>query len=187
MRATLSIRGLLYWDPDIFEDMQIPEGMDANALKANILLEASELEVLIPDPSIMKDAINYWSTTRIEAWQAIYDALHLEYNPIWNKDGTITETTISEGSTSSTGSGSSLGKVAGMNEDTLHDSQSTTTGSTASGETSGEVNFTRRETGNIGVTTTQQMLKEELEIRKDADIYALITREFIDKFCLLVY
>lgn len=40
--------------------------------------------------------------------------------------------------------------------------------------------------GNIGVTTNQHMVEEELKLRQ-YDIYKLITNEFIDTFCIGVY
>ena len=41
-------------------------------------------------------------------------------------------------------------------------------------------------TGNIGVTTTQQMLESERESRKYSTVYEIIG-EFKERFCLLVY
>lgn len=40
--------------------------------------------------------------------------------------------------------------------------------------------------GNIGVTTNQQMVHAEVELRQ-TDIYSIIVNEFIDKFCIGVY
>ena len=54
------------------------------------------------------------------------------------------------------------------------------------GSSSGSHSRSLRAYGNIGVTTSQQMLKEELEVRK-LDIYNLIVEEFIFYFCLRVY
>lgn len=55
------------------------------------------------------------------------------------------------------------------------------------GYTGGDTRHTVIHThGNIGVTTNQQMVKAELELRQ-YDIYKLITNEFIDTFCIGVY
>lgn len=40
--------------------------------------------------------------------------------------------------------------------------------------------------GNIGVTTNQRMVQDELDLRQ-TDIYSIIVNEFIDKFCIGVY
>ena len=55
------------------------------------------------------------------------------------------------------------------------------------GYTGGDTRHTVIHThGNIGVTTNQHMVKEELKLRQ-YDIYKLITNEFIDTFCIGVY
>jgi hypothetical protein len=44
-----------------------------------------------------------------------------------------------------------------------------------------------RSHGNIGVTTTQQMMQQELDILDKLDLYQVITDDFIDAFCVGVY
>ena len=41
--------------------------------------------------------------------------------------------------------------------------------------------------GNIGVTTSQQMLEQELDIAPKLNIFNIITESFKNRFCLLVY
>lgn len=41
--------------------------------------------------------------------------------------------------------------------------------------------------GNIGVTTSQQMLNQELEVAPKVDIYKYISESFKQRFCLMVY
>lgn len=48
------------------------------------------------------------------------------------------------------------------------------------------VNRSIRAVGNIGVTTTQQMIEQERDIDK-FDIYDIILNDFIDAFCVQVY
>lgn len=50
-----------------------------------------------------------------------------------------------------------------------------------------EVTDTVTRTGNIGVTTTQSMINEELELRNKYNIYDYIVNDMIKRFCLLVY
>lgn len=44
-----------------------------------------------------------------------------------------------------------------------------------------------RNHGNIGITTTQQMMSQELDILDRLDLYQVITDDFIDAFCVGVY
>lgn len=58
------------------------------------------------------------------------------------------------------------------------------------GETIKDVeNITRNNhtSGNIGVTTSQQMLEQEIEIAAKLNIMQIIVESFKDRFCLLVY
>lgn len=41
--------------------------------------------------------------------------------------------------------------------------------------------------GNIGVTSTQELIKQEISIRYKFNIYEIIAREFKEKFCNLTY
>ena len=41
--------------------------------------------------------------------------------------------------------------------------------------------------GNIGVTTTQEMLTQELELAKIIEVIPIIIQSFKDRFCLMVY
>ena len=41
--------------------------------------------------------------------------------------------------------------------------------------------------GNIGVTTSQDMLTQEMEVAKIIQVVPIIIRSFIDRFCLEVY
>lgn len=51
---------------------------------------------------------------------------------------------------------------------------------------SGDYTLERVEQGNIGVTTTQQMIKEQREVI-DYDVYGIIADEFKAYFCILLY
>lgn len=55
-----------------------------------------------------------------------------------------------------------------------------------SGELGETETLTRRETGNIGLTTTQQMIREQREVA-EFNLYAYITQAFKKQFCVMVY
>lgn len=50
-----------------------------------------------------------------------------------------------------------------------------------------EITHTSRIHGNIGVTTSQQMLEQELEVAPKLNIMNVIIESFKNRFCLLVY
>ncbi len=213
-RANLSIIGLYSAKPDLLDDLQLPAQLDREQVEDAILLDCAELEMVYTDPDFMKRAIKAWSRHRVHAWSEMYETTQYEYNPLWNKDATITDsetikreqsvdgTTSGTSGRTSTGSrtGSQTHKVTGYNDNVLTvDSQDDTTASdqltdsATDSETRSEdlgENVTRtlshRETGNIGVTSTMQLIKEQREV-VDYDVVQLIADEFKHKFCLLVY
>lgn len=152
MSVNLSIIGLWNYDDTLFDDMALPESVDRDILVKNILLECAELEVLYPDPDFMKLAIEAWSQKMLPTWSSLATTFDLEYNPIWNVDGTETEketrnlassnketrnlassnleTRDLESSGSSTAinqdNGTSTHKVNGFNEIELKDAESDT-------------------------------------------------------------
>lgn len=205
--ALLTVMGLYNYDPTIFDSMVLPVGMDKTKLVNQIVLDTAELEVIYPSPGFLKTAIGLWSATRNMSWDRIYKASLLEYDPIENYDRQETETitgtqahsgkdTTTNTSTSS-GSGSDTNKISGFDTTTLvdHESNSSTASSTASGTTElthGEQiadshSKTSRIHGNIGVTTSQQMLEQEIAVTDKLNIYDIITNDFKNRFCILVY
>lgn len=170
----ISILGLYTFDHSIFDNMYIPNGAVKDTIVNEIILRCSDLELLYPDPVFMKKAIEIWSDTNAINFQKMFDTMNLEYNPIWNKDGTYTEETNTSGTTDNVSS------VKGFNSDSWANNAK------ADGNTSGKITSLKRETGNIGVTTTQQMIKEEREI-SEFSFYKYIAESFKQEFCIMIY
>ena len=189
--ATMSIMGLYQWDPDIFNDMVLPDGVNKNTLVGNLLLELAELEIIYPDPDVMKAAIDLWSRKQIPVWERLAKAFSLDYNPIWNVDGSETE--IEEHDLHASGNvrrtGTETGKVTGYNSDQLRvsDQMESTAGTDSTGSDTGTIKRTKTRGGNIGVTMTQQLLQSELDVRPKLNIYRYIIEDFKSRFCLLIY
>lgn len=195
---SLSIMGLYQYDPTVFNAIELPTGIDRDTLVAHILVECAELEIMIPDPDVLKESLTYWSRAQLPIWTKLYNTTTLDYNPIWNKDGTITEThnlqyTDNEDrDLASSADSTTTGKVSAFNSSNMQDAEQSI--ATGSGTDTGTIDrtrtdtgtITRRETGNIGVTTTQQMIKEEREV-STFNIYVYITQSFKSMYCLGVY
>ena len=170
----LSIMGLYEYDNTLFQGLQVPEGISKEHVINEILLQCAELEVLYPELSIMKLAITTWSVANQYTWQKLYDTMVVEYNPIWNVDATV------EIDRETSGSGNATDAVKGFNSNTWAESDKTDTSSSA------EEDVTERRTGNIGVTTTQQMLEQERKIA-EFNMISYIAQSFKQRFCLLIY
>lgn len=94
MRATMDLIAIYNYDSTIFDDFVYPSDYTSDergSLIANLLLDTAELEILYPQPATLKYAIAQWSAKEQPQWDKLYKTLHFDYNPIWNKDGKITE------------------------------------------------------------------------------------------------
>ena len=192
----ITIGGLYEYDNDIFNDFVLPEDLQPmrEDVLNEIMMECSDLEVLIPEPDIMRLAIGVFCRKNALRWQKLYDTTQFKYNPIWNKDGTVKETEKREltnsAVTDQTAGGTAQHNVAGFNtNDTATDYTDTTSSTghlTGSGREDEGITRERVEAGNIGVTTTQQMIKEEREVWQFT-IIDTIVQDFKRRFCLLIY
>lgn len=86
LRSTMSLMGLYEYDNTILDDFAVPEGMDKGVLTGNILVELAELEVVYPNPVVMKTAVRLWSNSCLRVWQQLFDTTQYDYNPLINSD-----------------------------------------------------------------------------------------------------
>lgn len=183
--ATLSILGLYSFDNTVFNDFNLPPEIDRSVLIPDLLSECAELEILYPDIPTFKTILGSWSSHRISVWERMIKAANLQYNPIENYDR------IEEWSDS--GSGQSTGEaknyVSGYNPNPggLAPSLVQQDQADSHAENSGSAYHTGRTHGNIGVTSSQQMLSQELEIADKLDIYKFIIQDFKNRFCIPLY
>ena len=161
-QAWLSVLGLYEYDNTIFDDMYIPAGMDRDVLIHNILIECAELEILIPEPEVLKKVIRFWSSSQQKVWDKLFASTNFVYNPIWNKDGTFNETETRDITMTrdlkSTDDGTDTAKRSAYNSSSFqnHDQQTTDHDYTDTGTVrdAGSITRTRTEQGNIGITST---------------------------------
>lgn len=182
IRPYLTINGMYDSYPDLFDDWQMPEEVDSSTVIENLLIESYDLGCSIPDPVKLKSAIGSWSAAKLSVWQHLYDTTQYEYNPIWNKDGSFYETETRN--LTATVDNEVDGSVAAFNSNTLQPSTKQETGGTATD--TGTVTKARTEQGNIGLTSTQQLIKEEREIA-EFNIIDIMVHDFMDKFIITVY
>lgn len=209
-KATLSVLGLYNYRPDIFDTLQLPEIVDRDVLLPELLAQCAELESLYTDPDTLKSLIGPWSRRRLWSWSKLADTLTLEYNPIWNVDGTETETitrsldasgtekSSASSSNSTQANSEELRSAYGYNSGEPEPAEKTdrSASTKSAGSASGDVATGQQENetittektrgGNIGVTTTQKMIMEEREIAA-FDLYQYIIDDFKGRFCLLLY
>lgn len=220
---------LYNWDSTIFDGLKVPTAADLNPdieyispipalsnadLRDELLAQIGEMTPLYNQPDVLKHMIATWARTQKPVWVKLWQTTLYKYNPIWNKDGTYSETLTRSGNNS----GGNSAKGSNSSNDTLTHGRTDTHSVTGfdtnafsnsyrdqasgsdinkgsesfsnSGDYSGKYSesqmLTRTEHGNIGVTTTQAMIKEEREAAV-FNMYDYIIEAFKKRFCLLIY
>ena len=234
MKTLFSILSMYKYDSSIFDDFEVPSGIDKDLLVDNLIVELAPLEILYSDPEFMKFAINAWSSKEFEKWQELYNTTQYEYDAIENfnrtevstdtetrnllnveneeRDFTVTngETVVIDSEVNNSGNDVVSEEVAGFNSEDLNDSKADTTtygsksesdnttttdqegtdkGTSSNIKTdSGTVTNGRESNfkGNIGVTTTQQMIQQQRDV-VEFNIYDYIIGSFKRRFCLMLW
>lgn len=213
--ARLTLWGIYQYDKTLFDDIVLPDGIDKDNLVADIMRNSGDLYPYHQVPEYLKRNINFWFARRLFDFERMFKALRAEYSPIENYDriegirrdyqnsGQDKETSTLGSSTTSThtGNDSAETQVSAYNEEeytnrdkeTLNYNTSTETKGRGSDTITTDYGLRRTETeetrihGNIGVTTAQQMITEEIKLRAQYDIYRIITMEFEREFLVQIY
>lgn len=202
----MTLIGLYQYDSTLFNNLTLPAGIDKNLLVNNILLRSGDFEVLYADPDFLKSAIGLWGQKWHRTFEKWQKALTVEYDPLYNYDRREEWVTAEDEGTVTTGKSKDVGStdahstsndnVSAYNNNSLVpdkenvlSSGSNTVGNTEMENTSdrdrNEVR-TGRAYGNIGVTTSQQMLQSELDIAS-WNLYEHITDIFLSEFIIPVF
>lgn len=185
----ISLLGLYNFDNTLFDNLTFPTmkvpsvvGMptvpDKDTLISTILEKSSDFPCLYPNFEFMKFMIGVWAKNTQYMMKRLWESNGYDYNPIHNYDR---KSTISRTSSTSA-SGTSVGSSTAFNSDTFKDTGKTTDSSSAGGTET----ITENVSGNIGVTSTQQMLEQERNIA-NFYWYDIVAQDFINKFCVQIY
>lgn len=220
MTASLTVSGMTAYDPTIWNDLQLPtppidpedigleEGqlrdawtIDRDTLVNYIGLKTMSMPLAFPDADFLRKAIHTWSAVNLPSWQRVFDTLFYKYNPIWNKDGTYSESgtarSVDSGSNTTTSGSDNVHYTHGYNDGTTtidgltwtHADKDVGSGSSTIvlGTTNNLTDSRQRtEHGNIGVTTTQAMIEEERKLAM-LNIFDIIADSFKNFFCIMLY
>ena len=211
----ITLWGFYQYDPTLFDDIVLPDGIDKENLVSEIMRNSGDLYPYHQIPEYLKSNINYWFARRLFDFERMYEALRTEYSPIENYDrkenikrdyensgSDKASTTLGSTTTSSNvGSNDNENKVSAYNEtdytnrekDTQSYNSTVTNTGSGTDTTQTEYGLKRKEVedirvhGNIGVTTSQQMIESEMSLRAKYDIYKIISREFEREFLVQIY
>lgn len=171
-----------YLKDGLFKDLELPEGLNKDVLIAVILKECGEMTPVFTDAEFMQQMIGAWSIKWKDTFRRWFNALSITYDPLNNYDRTEEWTTDTTSGSSGSSSVETTKSAYDSDTYTPYDKVSGTNSDNASGN---EVK--RGHTyGNIGVTTSQQMLQAELDIA-EWNIYDHIKDLFMQEFCIMIY
>lgn len=204
-------RALLDWDNDLFSDFVLPDEIASEETRDliidQILLDHGDAPLAYPDPDIMKYYIGVWSRRMGPLWVRYYNAVAAEYNPLENYDRIEHRENVREDASGNTrtlntqqtltGSVETENTVSAENVSVYEpDTKTTETPNTTEADTGtirdagtfdGSETEDSRIHGNIGVTTSQQMLVSELDLIPRLDLIKYISDNYAAEFCLGVY
>lgn len=213
----MTLIGLYNYDSELFNSLTLPESIDKDIFINSLLMEYGETPLIYPNLDFMKTAIKVWSMKWYDSFERIAAALSEEYNPLHNFDryeesqdtGTSTDEKSDIFSRKAANSGTAeddretVNTISAMNsnnyepdnktDDSLNHKEQYNQTIDDKRNTSG--NGSRKDThnghlyGNIGVTTSQEMVKAELDLRGDrsSNIYHILSECFYHEFCIYVY
>lgn len=198
------------YDDKILDGMIVPDGVDRDEVIACIVEQYGQQTLVHPDPEYMRRYVPIWSKRRVGIWTKLLETTLLEYDPIenYNRTEEITEhretgrntdtSTTIEGSDTTVGESMAAHDVSAENandyqpdcKDTANDNTyvnhiSNTAGQIGEAGTDSftHVNHTH---GNIGVTTSQQMIEAQRSVVRYSVIEE-IAADYRDAFCLSIY
>lgn len=179
----MSLFGLHYYDPTIFDDMVIPDQIDRDVLIPNIIMECAELPLLYPSADMMKQAIGYWSQMRLHAWERMAEVLYEKYDPFINikRD----EVRTIEQDRNLKDDGVSIGSVNAWNSGTNTERDRNTSTNEYTGKVITKETF--HVEGDSAITDAQDVARKEMELRIKYDLCKYIVKDFKLRFCLQIY
>jgi len=212
--AKITLQGMQNYakaeNKSIFDSFTLPEGIDTETVKESIMFEAGDFGIVYADLDYMIEAVGMWCKKWKYTFEKWNKAISIEYEPLenyrrkehWDDTGSNTDKSKTTGSNSgnstTTGNNQNDYKVTTYENDTLHQKDRTNDSGTSTTNASGTFEDKRDASGtyankrdglaygNIGVTTSQQMLEAELEVAR-WNLIEQITDMFIRDFCILVY
>lgn len=84
--AKITLMGMYNYRNDIFSEMVLPTGIDADLFKNALLMKGGEFEVLYPDPDFLKYSIKIWSSKWFRTFSEWLRGTEQRWNPIFNYD-----------------------------------------------------------------------------------------------------
>lgn len=87
-----TLYGMYSYDPTLFDNITIPEGLHKDVLITEIMAECGENEVLYPNIPLLKHMISAFFESHSYKYQKLYETMNYDYEPLENYNVTRTRT-----------------------------------------------------------------------------------------------
>ena len=178
----------------LFADAVFPSSLDRETLITQCLLRAGEFEVVYENPYFMKDYITTWAKSFYRTFEKWANAYFTDYKPLENYNRTevwddkVDNTDKTEAHSGIKGETVNTVSAYDSNDFVNKDKSNSSSTNNSNGQSvlDGKTHHEGNIYGNIGVTTSPQMLEAEYEVAQ-FNIYEQIAKLFIKEFCICVY
>ena len=209
------IRAMMDWDNTLFDGMVTPDSVTITEVVDHIIYKYGDAPLFSPDPEVIRFYIGRWSNRRLPLWNRYEAAINIQYAPLENYNRTEERTENRAGTVDNTGTVNTAdtgtvgtvisGDITDQRAADNSDNWSNYDKSTESGNNTTTNNLNRLETrnlseeqdidytinsnihGNIGVTTSQQMLNSELDLIPRLDLIDYIADDWHAEFNMMIY
>lgn len=198
--SLITLNGQLSYDPTLFDDINLPLGLDKETLIDELIEHSGDLGCYYDEPTRFKRNITHWfNVVYYPNMERMLKALNADYNPIHNylreedwTDSGWTHNKVEVDSTVEVDS-NTQGNVSAYDSSTYSPSTESVvdgtqeTDGTTTQQGSNEQKHKGTIVGNIGVTTNQKMVSDEMSLRLKYNIYDVICAEFEKRFLVQLY
>lgn len=199
---------------DLFANLLLPEELDRDVVINTIIMKTADLPLAFPSFEFLQKQIGAWSKRKKPIFDKWVWLLSQEYNPLYNYDrteeysdtelvnnsGSKTDNTSTSFNSNNVSNSTLTNKATSYESDIFKDTSQNIGSDSITGSNSGNTNTSSKENsdtnrllthkarlfGNIGVTTSTQMLQESWDWY-GKDVPELIAEEFKCDFCLGIY
>ena len=182
------------YEHDLFDNIKLPEKIDKETLVNTIFMKCATYSPLYHEHDLFVNMINSWFLTWYDTFDKIVNVLEEEYNPLYNYDRfeDIDRKNTEQGKVDMdhVGNNTFVNQTSAFDTENWQNANKEDNTRNMSDLESRDLTYLDREYnhlyGNIGVTTSQQMLESEIKLRDNFNIYMFIANKFYDEFMLKI-
>lgn len=170
----------------LWDDIRIDDRINKDSLVTYIMQMCLGEQVRYDDTEAFKLFSDNWFVMNYDIIKELLDTKEYDYNPIENYDRNTEGEENTKSDFNKNSGNTSTNEVSAYNSSVYSPSSKITDNGSSSGKDNGNRKYKERVHGNIGVTTTQQMIEQQRE-SVQFNIYVWIVKKYKDEMMSCVY